>query len=177
MSYLYDMGLRPARCNGCSYLEYKWKLGDNFLEINGGGWVDVYELDAEPLTGQSLPKEHEGRPVRYRSGFMGIGHSDECWGFRIPDYPYVPPAQHDSEKTWKTQDGHVILIQELETRHLINILKMCKRKKVQPKGFKAIRREARTREITLTTGEETTVDALIFPREGILKRVWGLLVN
>lgn len=175
MSYLYDMGLRGPSCNGCSYLEYKWKLGDKFLALSSGGWVDVYELDAGPRPGQGEPKENNGRPIRFKSGFSGIGHSDECWGFKVPDYPYVPPVHHDPEKTWKTGEGHIIPIEDLETRHLINILKLCDRKGVKPPGFGALRKEARGREILLATGEETTVDELIFPKEGIVQRIKELI--
>jgi len=175
MSYLYDMGLRGPRCNGCEYRELKWKLGDKFLVLGGSGWTDVYELDAEPTAGQGEPMEHDGRPIRFKSGFMSVGHSDECWGFKIPDYPYTPPVRYNPEKTWKTAQGHIIPIQELETRHLINILKLCKSKDAQPPGFKALRKEAKRRDVTLTTGEMTTVDAIVFPRQGVVQRIKELI--
>ena len=47
-SDLYEMGLRAPRCNGCKYAKLKHKLGDKFLSRIDGGWVAVYELDAEP---------------------------------------------------------------------------------------------------------------------------------
>lgn len=75
---LYSMGLRAARCNGCAYAKLKHELGDKFLALNDG-WVNVYELDAEPIPGQGDPQEHNGRSVRYRAGFMSIGHSDGCY--------------------------------------------------------------------------------------------------
>lgn len=82
MSYAYDMGLRGPRCNGCLYLEYKWKLGDKFLALIEDGWINVYEMDAAPAPGQGEPVEHDGQSIKYRSGFLSIEHSDECWGFK-----------------------------------------------------------------------------------------------
>lgn len=79
---LYAMGLRAARCNGCRHLELRDELGDRFLHLSRGGWVTVYELDAEPVLGQGEPTEHKDRPIRFRASFMSIGHSDECWHYR-----------------------------------------------------------------------------------------------
>jgi hypothetical protein len=73
---LYAMGLRAARCNGCKLAEYKHKLGDKFLMLDG----TVYELDAEPHKGQAVT-EHEGRPIKFRFGGMSYGHSDECYNW------------------------------------------------------------------------------------------------
>lgn len=165
----YAMGLRAARCNGCEYLTYKWKLNNKFLSLSEGGWTSVYELDAEPSSGQGEPQEHEGRPIRHRASFMSVGHSDECWGFRTPDYPYI---RHALGETWKTADGVIIPIPDIKTSHLINILKMLKRKGVQDRAsFVALRKEARGRTIRMTTGEESTVEAMIFPRGSILARI------
>jgi len=87
---VYAMGLRAARCNGCEYAKLKHKLGDKFLKLYTDklytdlGWIAVYELDAEPCTGQGEPLEHQGRPIRHRGTFMGIGHSDECYNWQPP---------------------------------------------------------------------------------------------
>lgn len=80
---LYAMGLRPARCNGCSYTKLKHELGDKFLVLNDG-MVSVFEFDAEPTKGQGKPLEHNGRSIRWRGSFMSIGHSDECWNWKPP---------------------------------------------------------------------------------------------
>lgn len=165
----YAMGLRAARCNGCEYLRYRWKLGDKFLSRSENGWASVYELDAEPSPGQGEPQEHEGRPIRHKASFMSVGHSDECWGFKTPDYPYVKNVPGE---TWKTADGVVIPIPDIRTTHLINILKLLKRKGVQDEdSFAALCKEARSRAISMTTGEESTVDAMIFPKRGIIARI------
>ena len=84
MSYLYEMGLRGPRCNGCKYLKLKHELADKFLALQKGKWVTIYELDAKPIKGQSEPLEHEGRPIRFRIGFASIGHSDECYHWQPP---------------------------------------------------------------------------------------------
>ena len=85
MSFAYEHGLRGPRCNGCKYAELKWRLGDKFYSVvNSYGWTDVYELDAKPVLGQGKTVEHDGRPIRFRGGFMAIGHSDECWHFKAP---------------------------------------------------------------------------------------------
>ena len=78
---LYSMGLRGARCNGCSYAKLAHELGDKLLVLRDD-WVNVYELDRAPSPGQGEPKEHEGRPILYRAGFMSIGHSDECYHWK-----------------------------------------------------------------------------------------------
>ena len=57
-----------------------YELGDKFLALNDG-WVNVYELAAEPTQGQGEPFEYEGRSIRYRAGFISIGHSDECYNW------------------------------------------------------------------------------------------------
>lgn len=80
----YAMGLRAPRCNGCKYEQLKHELGDKFLVLRDG-WVNIYELDAEPVPGQGEPYEYEGRSIRHRSGFMSVGHSDEC-------YHWAPPS-------------------------------------------------------------------------------------
>lgn len=82
---LYAMGLRSARCNGCTYAKLKYELGDKFLSLPVGGWIAVFELDAQPYPGQAEPLEHDGRPIRNRGGFMSIGHSDECYHWRPPE--------------------------------------------------------------------------------------------
>ena len=82
MSEAYEMGLRGPRCNGCSYRRLKHELGDRFLRLPSVGWIAVYELDAEPLGGQGDPMEHEGHPIRHRSTFMSIEHSDECYNWK-----------------------------------------------------------------------------------------------
>lgn len=87
---LYAMGLRAARCNGCKYAQLKHELGDKFLPLHESRgeafprWVTVYELDAQPESGQGEPQEHEGRPIRFRVGFASIEHSDECYNWRPP---------------------------------------------------------------------------------------------
>ena len=83
MSFAYEMGFRPPRCNGCEYAQLKHGLGDRFLRIDDDerGWVAVYELDREPAPGQGMT-EHDGRPVRHRVTFMSIGHSDECYHWK-----------------------------------------------------------------------------------------------
>jgi len=82
---LYAMGLRPARCNGCSFAKKRWELGEKFLVLRRDGWVNVYEFDAEPSPGQGEPTSFEGRPIKYHAGYMSIGHSDEC-------YHWAPPS-------------------------------------------------------------------------------------
>ena len=84
MSMAYEMGLRGPRCNGCEFAKLKHKLGDKFLHLQDKGWHDVYELDADPVPGQSEPLEYKGRPIRFRASFMSIGHSDECYHWRPP---------------------------------------------------------------------------------------------
>jgi len=85
MSYLYEMGLRGPRCNGCKYARLKYELGNKFLALKGCyGWINIYELDARPASGQSEPLEHEGRPIHHRIGFAGIAHSDECYHWKPP---------------------------------------------------------------------------------------------
>lgn len=79
------MGLRAPRCNGCEHARLRWELGNKFLSRNEAGWVAVYELDAEPAPGQGEPQEHDGRPIRHKSSFMSIGHSDECYGWKPPE--------------------------------------------------------------------------------------------
>ena len=81
---LYAMGLRSARCNGCKYAKLRHELGDKFLSLKDGRWIAVYELGAEPVPGQGEPYEYEGQPVRHRSSFMAIGHSDECYNWQPP---------------------------------------------------------------------------------------------
>lgn len=80
----YQMGLRPPRCSGCKYAQLKYELGNRFLVLNEKPRINVYELDAEPFSGQGEPSEHEGRPIQYRAGFMSIGHSDECYNWQSP---------------------------------------------------------------------------------------------
>lgn len=91
------MGLRAPRCNGCDYARLRWELGDKFLSLNKGGWVAVYELDADPTPGQGEPQEHEGRPVRHKASFMSVGHSDECYGWRPPTSRPGPKGEKKRE--------------------------------------------------------------------------------
>lgn len=77
---LYELGLRPARCNGCRLAELRHELGNKLLvRLTEDGWTEVYELDAEPLPGQGEPQEVDGRPVRWHVTFMSTEHSDECY--------------------------------------------------------------------------------------------------
>ncbi len=95
----YAMGLRAPRCNGCKYAELKHRLGDKFLaRSTNNGWTNVYELDRGPVTGQSEPLEHYGRPIHWSVSFMSIEHSDEC-------YHWKPPENHDSDRTVRNQKG------------------------------------------------------------------------
>ena len=80
MSELYDMGLRPSICNGCSLKRLKWELGDKFLMLNG----TIYELDAEPAKGQGEPTSYKGHLIRFKMWGMDYGHSDECYHWRPP---------------------------------------------------------------------------------------------
>lgn len=77
---MFDMGLRPPRCNGCERKKLKHQLGEKFLQLPTG----IYELDAEPAKGQDEPKSHEGRPIRFVIWGMSYGHSDECYNWRPP---------------------------------------------------------------------------------------------
>lgn len=77
---LYEMDLRPPRCNGCKLAQLKHELGDKFLVLLG----TVYELDTKPSSGQGEPTSHEGRPIRFRFWGMAYGHSDECYNWRPP---------------------------------------------------------------------------------------------
>lgn len=91
-SDLVAMGFMAPRCNGCKFAQLKWELGDRFLHlVDDNDWHNVYELDAEPGPGQGEPLEHEGRPIRYRAGFMSIGHSDECYNWQPPKHGRRPP--------------------------------------------------------------------------------------
>jgi hypothetical protein len=74
-----------ARCNGCEYERLKWELGDKFLALTLGEWVEVYELDAQPRPGQGNPQDIEGIPVRWHASFMAVEHSDECYNWKPPD--------------------------------------------------------------------------------------------
>lgn len=88
---LYAMGLRAPRCNGCRYNELKHELGDKFhAATRANGWVDVYELDAEPEPGQTVTKI-DGRSARCRAGFMSIQHSDECYQWKPLKLRQKPP--------------------------------------------------------------------------------------
>lgn len=93
----YETGLRAPRCNGCDYARLKHELGDKFLSLNEGGWVAVYELGAEPAPGQGEPQEHEGKPIRHKSSFMSVGHSDECYGWRPPTSRPGPKGEKKRE--------------------------------------------------------------------------------
>ena len=85
MSMAHEMGLRGPRCNGCKFARLKHELGDKFLYLVEHAWsTTVYELDAEPMSGQGEPHEHEGRSIRFRASFMSIRHSDECYHWRPP---------------------------------------------------------------------------------------------
>jgi hypothetical protein len=80
----YQMGLRPARCNGCRFAQLKHELGDKFLHLEIRGWHKVFELDAEPVPGQAQPLRHRGRSIRSVAAFLGVGHSDECYNWQPP---------------------------------------------------------------------------------------------
>ncbi len=84
---LYAMGLRPPRCNGCQFARLQHELGDRCFVSHHNGWTTVYELDAEPVPGQGDPHEHDGRPIRFRSSFLSVGHSDECYHWRPEGEP------------------------------------------------------------------------------------------
>jgi len=170
VSYAYDMGLRDPRCNGCSYLKLKWKLGDKLLALEGNGWTNVYELDRSPAPGQVEPLEYEGRSIRCRVGFMSIEHSDECWGFKTPKHQYV-----EHNQVWVTTDGRMIRFADLGDRHLINILKMIVEKDIRREQLDALRAEARTRTIKLISGDVVTIDQFVFPKKGIIQRIKELL--
>jgi hypothetical protein len=74
------MGLREARCNGCTLEQLKHELGDKFLMLEG----TVYELDAQPLKGQGQPYRHNGHKIRFVFWGMSYGHSDECYHWKPP---------------------------------------------------------------------------------------------
>ena len=143
---LYAMGLRAPRCNGCDYARLKHELGDRFLSRNEGGWVAVYELDAEPAPGQSETHEREGRPIRHKASFMSVGHSDECYGWKPPSSKPARKAPVRFAKkpgllarllglfrrkprlqTWTTKTGQCVLVEEMKPKHLINTYKMVGR--------------------------------------------------
>ena len=162
---LYAMGLRAPRCNGCKYAELKWQLGDKFLRIGNS----VYELDAEPTLGQGEPMEYEGRSIRFHAYFISTEHSDECWHFTPPSHAYT---KHVPGETWKTREGEVIPISELETRHLINILNYIKRRKGEKTAkhlakshiaIIAIKCEALGRKVQLSANCKRDVWHLVFP--------------
>ena len=77
MSELFEMGLRPPRCNGCTLAQLKYELGDKLIYLPGG----IYELDAKPIPGQGGPSSYKGRPIRFRFWGMSYGHSDECYNW------------------------------------------------------------------------------------------------
>ncbi len=95
-SDLLAMGLRAPRCNGCEFARLKHKLGDKILVLQGDkvfpsswlnisdSWVNVYELDADPVPGQGEPYEYGGRPIQFHAGFMSVGHSNECHHWKPP---------------------------------------------------------------------------------------------
>ena len=80
----YEIGLRAPRCNGCRFDKLKYELGDKCY-IYRDPWVNVYELDAEPIPGQGQPQSFEGRPLKWRASFMAVGHSDECYNWQPPN--------------------------------------------------------------------------------------------
>ncbi|NIV30034.1 MAG: hypothetical protein GWN58_11195 [Anaerolineae bacterium] len=76
----FQMGLRPARCNGCRLAQLEHELGERFLLLGN----TVYEYDAEPAPGQAEPTSHQGRPIRFHAWFMSLEHSDECYNWQPP---------------------------------------------------------------------------------------------
>lgn len=92
MSYLYEQGLRPPRCNGCRRAKLRYELGEKFLQLPSG----IYELDAEPRPGQGEPQEHKGRPISFRFWGMSYEHSDECYG-------WTPPEEDETDEDPATQ--------------------------------------------------------------------------
>ena len=78
MSELFEMNLRPPRCNGCKLARLKHELGSRFLSLSSG----IYELDAEPRPGQGQPLSYRGRPIRFRFWGASYRHSNECYNWR-----------------------------------------------------------------------------------------------
>jgi hypothetical protein len=67
----------PGKCNACQYAEYKWRLGDRFLEqVHEDGSVSI----------SMLKSRRDGTQVLWIVTFLVVGHSDEC-------YHWTPPTK------------------------------------------------------------------------------------
>jgi len=68
-----------SRCNGCTYIKMRHKLGSKFLSlVDKHGYTAIYEIDKEPYPGQTAPTTYKGRSIRWCCSLMLVAHADDC---------------------------------------------------------------------------------------------------